>query len=315
MFYNCKDTAVFSYNNHAALLYFKYFFRIYMHIIKASEDLYNYLNSIRTDNPKVTIGFVPTMGALHAGHASLVEASVTKSDITVCSIFVNPTQFGEMADLEKYPKPIEKDIDLLIKHGCDVLFLPKYEDVYPKEYVQQEFDLVGIDQKIEGESRPGHFQGVCNVLYRFYKIVAPDEAYFGQKDFQQTVVAKRLTALIDSPPTIVIVPIKREPNGLAMSSRNIRLSDKGRNNAAFIYKALTGLVSDLNEISLTDAIKKAKQLIEAQKGASIDYFVAVDTETLEEITSLEKCESAAVLTVIEYEGVRLLDNIVLKPRN
>ena len=313
MFYNCKDTAVFSYNNHVALLYFKYFFRIYMHIIKASEDLSIYLNSIRKDNPKVTIGFVPTMGALHAGHASLIEASVIKSNITVCSIFVNPTQFGEVTDLEKYPKPIEKDIDLLLKYGCDVLFLPKYEEVYPTEYVQQEFDLEGIDHKIEGASRPGHFQGVCNVLYRFFEIVGPDEAFFGQKDFQQTVVAKRLATLIDSPPKIVTVPIKRETNGLAMSSRNIRLSDKGRNNAAFIYKALTDLLSDLSEMSLIDAIAKAKQFIGAQKGARIDYFVAIDTETLEEIISLEECDSAAVLTVIEYEGVRLLDNIILKP--
>jgi len=284
-----------------------------MHIIKASDDLSRYLNSIRTDNPKVTIGFVPTMGALHAGHASLVEASVAQSNITVCSIFVNPTQFGEVADLNEYPKPIENDIALLIKCGCDVLFLPKYEEVYPQEYVQREFDLLGLDHKIEGASRPGHFQGVCNVLYRFFKIISPNQAFFGQKDFQQTVVAKRLAELIDSPPTIVVVPIKREPNGLAMSSRNIRLSEKGRNNAAFIYKALSGLVSDLGEMGLPEALKKAKQFIEAQKGTHTDYLVVVDTITLEEITSLEECDSAAVLTVIEYEGVRLLDNIILKP--
>lgn len=300
------------YNNHSVLLYIKYFFRIYMHIIKASADLSRYLKTIRTENPKVTIGFVPTMGALHAGHASLIEASVSTCDITVCSIFVNPTQFGDVSDLEKYPKPIEKDIDLLIKEGCDILFLPKYDEVYPKDYILQEFDLLGLDHKIEGASRPGHFQGVCNVLYRFFEIVGADRAFFGQKDFQQTVVVKRLAHLISTSPEIVIVPIKREPHGLAMSSRNVRLSYKGRNNAAFIYHALTALRRDVDEINLQDALAKAKQFIEAQKGARIDYLVAVDINTLEEIAAIENSNEVVVLTVVEYEGVRLLDNIILK---
>jgi pantoate--beta-alanine ligase len=174
------------------LLFFKYFYRIYMHIIKASKDLSNLLDSIRRENPKVTIGFVPTMGALHEGHLSLLTESVSKADITVCSIFVNPTQFGEKQDLEKYPKPIENDIELLMQVNCDILFLPEYDQVYPSTYTHQKFELKDLDHKIEGASRPGHFQGVCNVLFRFFEIIKPNFAFFGQKDFQQTVVAGSL---------------------------------------------------------------------------------------------------------------------------
>ena len=283
-----------------------------MNIIKASKDLSNLLDSIRKENPKVTVGFVPTMGALHDGHLSLLSESVTKSDITVCSIFVNPTQFGEKSDLEKYPKPIENDINLLMEAGCDILFLPEYEQVYPDTYTHQEFDLKNLDHKIEGASRPGHFQGVCNVLFRFFEIIKPDYAFFGQKDFQQTVVAKRLAQLMEQGPQIVVTPIKREAHGLAMSSRNIRLSEKGKMNAAFIYKALLQLKEDTEELNLVEALQKARQFISAQKGANIDYLLAIDTITLDEVSRIDQAQGVAVVTVVEYEGVRLLDNIVLK---
>jgi len=294
------------------LLFFKYFYRIYMNIIRASKDLSNLLDSIRRENPKVTIGFVPTMGALHNGHLSLLSESVTKSDITVCSIFVNPTQFGEKADLEKYPKPIENDIELLIQVNCDILFLPGYDQVYPSTYTHQKFELKDLDHKIEGASRPGHFQGVCNVLFRFFEIIKPNFAFFGQKDFQQTVVAKLLAQLMEQAPHIVVTPIKREAHGLAMSSRNIRLSDKGKMNAAFIYRALHQLKEDIAEMNLIEALQKARQFISAQKGAQIDYLLAIDTITLDEVNSIDDAQGVAVVTVIEYEGVRLLDNIVLK---
>jgi len=251
------------------------------------------------------------MGALHLGHASLIAESVAENTYTVCSIFVNPTQFGDAGDLEKYPKPIEKDIELLMEYGCDILFLPEYDQVYPKNYVHREFDLARMDFKIEGASRPGHFQGVCNVVARFFEIVRPDVAYFGQKDFQQTVVIKRLVKILKLPIRLAIIPIKREPHGLAMSSRNIRLTEKGRNNAAFIYKALHQLKEDVEEMSLLDALAKAKQFVSAQKGARIDYLLAVDTATLEEVTKLDNNSEVAIVTVVEYEGVRLLDNIIL----
>jgi pantoate--beta-alanine ligase len=283
-----------------------------MNIIKASKDLSNLLDSIRRENPKVTIGFVPTMGALHEGHLSLLTESVSKADITVCSIFVNPTQFGEKQDLEKYPKPIEKDIELLIQVNCDILFLPGYDQVYPSTYTHQKFELKDLDHKIEGASRPGHFQGVCNVLFRFFEIIKPNFAFFGQKDFQQTVVAKRLAQLMEQAPHIVVTPIKREAHGLAMSSRNIRLSDQGKMNAAFIYRALNQLKEDTVEMNLVEALQKAKQFIDAQKGAIIDYLLAVDTTTLDEVSTLDQAGGVAIVTVVNYEGVRLLDNIILK---
>ena len=283
-----------------------------MHIIKSAKALNSYLNTIREGDSKVTIGFIPTMGALHQGHASLIDESVKNNTFTFCSIFVNPTQFGEATDLEKYPRPIERDIKLLVEHGCSVLFLPALEDVYPKNYIHKEFDLNNLDHKIEGESRPGHFQGVSNVISRFFDIIEPTNAYFGQKDFQQTAVVRRLIEKCKYKTALKIVPIKREPHGLAMSSRNVRLSDKGRKNAAFIYKSLYQLREDTPKLGLKESVSKAKQFINAQKGARVDYLVAVNSKTLEEVDQINDAESIAVLTVVEYEGVRLLDNIILK---
>jgi pantoate--beta-alanine ligase len=282
-----------------------------MHIIKSAHNLSKYLSALRSEGQNVTIGFVPTMGALHAGHSSLIEESVKNNDITVCSIFVNPTQFGEAKDLDFYPKPIEKDISILIDIKCDILFLPSYEDVYPPSYSHKKYNLEGLDIKIEGASRPGHFQGVCNVITRFFEIINPTKAYFGQKDFQQSVVVKKLVELINSETQIVVVPIKREDHGLALSSRNVRLSAKGRSNAAFIYKALLQLKEDVPIMGLEQSVEKAKQFISAQKGALIDYLIAVDTKTLDPVSKWSKEQEIVVVTVIEYEGVRLLDNIIL----
>lgn len=283
-----------------------------MHIIKTSDTLKKHLIALRKEQPKVTIGFVPTMGALHQGHLSLIDASVSENDITVCSIFVNPTQFGDAADLEKYPKPIEQDIEKLVKNDCSILFLPSYDDVYPSDYKQMIFAIGELEHKIEGASRPGHFQGVCNVLHQLFSLISPTAAYFGQKDFQQTVVVKKLVEITDSSVKIRVVPIKREPHGLAMSSRNVRLSAKGRQNAAFIHKALSQTKEDLASMTVAKAVAKAKQFINAQKGAAIDYLLAVDAKTLEEISSLDEAENITLLTVVEYENVRLLDNIILK---
>lgn len=283
-----------------------------MHIIKSRKALIDYLSSIRKHSQNVTIGFVPTMGALHSGHASLIDESVSENNITVCSIFVNPTQFGDKSDLEKYPKPIEKDIEILIKHKCDILFLPEFEEVYSAEYVHQKFELGELESKIEGASRPGHFQGVCNVVSQLFEIVTPDCAYFGQKDYQQTAIIKSLIKLTRSNITLKIVPIKRESNGLAMSSRNIRLSDKGRKNAAFIYKALRDIQAEVESRSLVELVNRAKQFISSQKGVDLDYLLAVDAENLNEVTSIKESGSIIILVAVTYEGVRLIDNIFLK---
>lgn len=280
-----------------------------MKLYKSASKLTTYLKNLQTGDNGVSVGFVPTMGALHEGHLSLIRSSVSDNDITVCSIFVNPSQFGEEADLVTYPKPIEQDIDLLMNAGCDILFLPVVEEVYPPPYTQEVFDLEGLDLKIEGKQRPGHFQGVCNVLKRFFEIVLPTRAYFGQKDFQQTVVAKKLVRLMQSPIEIVVVPIAREPHGLAMSSRNIRLSPSGRQKARFIQDALQDIYKNYEAVGLEQALSNAKSMLSAQEGAVLEYLTAVDAENLNAISP--QTQQVVVVTVVAYEGVRLLDNILL----
>jgi pantoate--beta-alanine ligase len=230
-----------------------------MHIIKRFYDLKRLINKKTKLNPDLLVGFVPTMGALHDGHISLLNESTKECDLSICSIFVNPTQFGESSDLEGYPKPIEKDIELLIQNKCDVLFLPSVEEVYPTTYAQQEFDLSGLDTVFEGKSRVGHFQGVCNVIYRFFDQINPHKAYFGQKDFQQTVVVKKLVEITGLKTAICVVPIKREPNGLAMSSRNVRLSVSGKKDAAFISHALMLVKNNLKSLGVYKSVEMAKQ--------------------------------------------------------
>jgi pantoate--beta-alanine ligase len=281
-----------------------------MHIIKRFVDLKRYLNVREKRNPSQIIGFVPTMGALHEGHLSLIKESCSGCDISICSIFVNPTQFGESNDLKKYPKPIEKDIDLLINNGCDVLFLPSVEEVYPATYTHRNFDLGGIDLVFEGKSRVGHFQGVCNVIYRFFDQIKPQKAYFGQKDFQQTVVVKKLVNITSLNTKICVVPIKREPGGLAMSSRNIRLSNNGRKKASFINESLKLIEKNFREIGLSNSVDLAKKHILKNENAKLDYLVVAEKDTLKGVETYEN-KKLVVLTAVNYEGVRLLDNIIL----
>ena len=281
-----------------------------MHIIKRFIDLKRYLNVRQKRSPSQIIGFVPTIGALHEGHLSLIKESCDGFDISICSIFVNPTQFGESNDLKKYPKPIEKDIELLINNGCDVLFLPSVEEVYPATYTHRNFDLGGVDLVFEGKSRVGHFQGVCNVIYRFFDQIKPHKAYFGKKDFQQTVVVKKLVEITKLKTTVCVVPIKREPNGLAMSSRNIRLSDNGRKKASFINESLKLIENNFREIGLSNSVDLAKKHILKNENAKLDYLVVVEKDTLRGVETYEN-KKLVVLTAVNYEGVRLLDNIIL----
>lgn len=280
-----------------------------MKLVKSANKLTNYLNNLQTEDKSVQIGFVPTMGALHAGHMRLIDQSVRENDITVCSIFVNPTQFGDASDLANYPKPIESDIKQLIHHNCDILFLPEIKEVYPQEYHQQHFNLDGIDLIIEGAQRPGHFQGVCNVLSRLFFIVQPNRAYFGQKDYQQTLVVKKLIRLLNLPIEISIVPIAREENGLAMSSRNQRLSKEARKNASFINHTLLSIKEEWKLIGLEQAIENSKNYISRFPGVKLEYLLAVDGNTLLAVD--KNSTSIVILIVVKLEGVRLLDNIIL----
>ncbi len=281
-----------------------------MHIIRHFYDLKRYINTQSGANPDQLVGFVPTMGALHDGHISLINACNAACDLSICSIFVNPTQFGESNDLISYPKPIEKDIELLIENNCDILFLPTVEEVYPVTYVQQHFDLDGIDLVFEGKSRVGHFQGVCNVIYRFFDQIKPHKAYFGQKDFQQTVVVKKLVDITPLTTEVCVVPIKREPGGLAMSSRNVRLSDNGRKKAAFINESLMRIKNSFKEVGIPKSVDMAKSYIEEFEHAELDYLIIVGVDTLKE-TEQHQNQKIIALIALDYEGVRLLDNRIL----
>lgn len=281
-----------------------------MHIIRHFYDLKRYINTQSRANPDQLVGFVPTMGALHDGHISLINACNAACDLSICSIFVNPTQFGESNDLVSYPKPIEKDIELLIENNCDILFLPTVEEVYPATYVQQHFDLDGIDLVFEGKSRVGHFQGVCNVIYRFFDQIKPHKAYLGQKDFQQTVIVKKLVDITPLTTEVCVVPIKREPGGLAMSSRNVRLSDNGRKKAAFINESLMRIKNSFKEVGIPKSVDMAKAYIEEFEHAELDYLIIVGVDTLKE-TEQHQNQKIIALIALDYEGVRLLDNRIL----
>jgi pantoate--beta-alanine ligase len=281
-----------------------------MKVIKSAEALASELQFERDKSHSV--GFIPTMGALHAGHISLVDASTANNDITVVSIFVNPKQFGEAKDLDTYPKPIERDMELLIQAGVNYLFLPDYEDVYPVHLEFKEIPLGDMETQLEGESRPGHFQGVALVVKRFFDIIEPDHAYFGQKDFQQTVLVQLLIQHFNLKVKLVVCPILREKNGLAMSSRNIRMNEAKRSNAGFLYQSLVKLKEATHHIPLQQAVKKTRKYLENLDGVKIEYLAAVNGFTMEEVAQLDDAPYIAVVTVVQFGGIRMLDNIIIK---
>lgn len=280
-----------------------------MIVIKSAPELDHFLNALKIKNKK--IGFVATMGALHSGHISLIERSRRENDTTVCSIFVNPRQFNDPKDLEKYPRPIEKDILLLTKAGCDVVFIPSYEDIYPPDYVEPEINLEGLDTILEGAMRPGHFHGVALVVKRLFDCVRPDTAYFGQKDYQQTLVIKQIVKEFKLPIKIEVTEILREENGLAMSSRNIRLSEEQRKSAGFIYSTLLQLKKNIKSVDLNEALEQARETLLKEDNIKIEYLVVVEPETLLPIKKMEENKPAIALVVVNYFGVRLLDNLYL----
>lgn len=280
-----------------------------MFLLKSTFDVDKVL--IRFRNEQKKIGFVATMGALHKGHVSLIERSKKENDITVCSIFVNPRQFNDPKDLDKYPRPIENDIKILIDSGCDLLFLPGVEDIYPENYEAPEIDLLSLSGILEGALRPGHFKGVAVVVKRLFDCIKPDRAYFGQKDYQQTLVIRQIVRQFNLPIEIVISEILREENGLAMSSRNIRLSDENRKKAGFIYKTLLHLKSNAKIMPLTIAIEQAKSEILQNEETILEYLEVTDPENLSPLKALPANGKALALVVVNYFGVRLLDNIFL----
>lgn len=258
-----------------------------------------------------TIGFVATMGALHYGHMELIRQSRNENSLTVCSIFVNPTQFNNPKDLEKYPRFIEKDILMLEENSCDVLFNPQVEEMYLPNEDLLALDLKNIDKRFEGEFRPGHFAGVATVVKKFFDIVEPHKAYFGMKDYQQVLVIKEVVSQYNMPVEVVGVETVRNKEGLAMSSRNYRLNEEELQRATVIYKTFTWVKENLKNHTIPELEKQAVAKINAVDGAEVEYFSLADANTLDIIGELKENQQVVAITAVNMQGVRLIDNMVL----
>ncbi len=281
-----------------------------MILIKTAIEIYHLTARFRTQGKK--LGFVPTMGALHDGHMGLISNSLQQNGATICSIFVNPTQFNDPSDFEKYPISIEKDILLLERSGCDILFLPNVLEVYPTGVGSSaQYDLGQLETVLEGQFRPGHFQGVCQVVDRLLQIIQPNRIYLGQKDFQQCLVVQKMMEGHHPSIEMVTVATKRELNGLAMSSRNLRLSEASRQKAGAIFEALMYIKNNWGKKSVKALIDDAGKQIEQAGFDKIDYIAIVRKADLTAITQWEADTSTLVLVAAFIDGVRLIDNLSL----
>lgn len=273
-----------------------------LHKIKEIEEI------IALKKPNgTTIGFVPTMGALHPGHISLIQFSKQQTDITVCSIFVNPTQFNNASDLTHYPRTPEADIKLLEEAGCDILYMPDVKDVYP-ENDNRQFNFGYLDTILEGAHRPGHFNGVGQVVSILLEGVKPDKAFFGSKDYQQVMVVKELVKQLKLPVEIVACPILREQDGLAMSSRNTRLSTEERKTAALIPKLMEEAVTLVKTKGITYAKLFIEEQVRNQPLMKLDYYEICDADTLEPVEEVSKNKPAVSLIALFVGNIRLIDN-------
>lgn len=280
-----------------------------MYLFKRSVDLQNWLQTVRGHNRK--IGFVPTMGALHEGHLSLIDQSAQSNSFTICSIFVNPTQFNDPADLEKYPRTPARDIELLTASKCDALFLPEVGEIYPKGLdTQVSVDLDPLDKVMEGAFRPGHFAGVVQVVHRLLQLVKPDRLYMGQKDFQQKTIVGEMIRQLQLPVELVSVNIRRETDGLAMSSRNVRLSPEFRQKAPIIYRTLLQIKQDREEKTAAEWKHWAVQQLE-QGGLRPEYVELVDGNSLQPIPTFRGSHYVVACVAAWAGDVRLIDNITV----
>lgn len=280
-----------------------------MILFKKATDINSYLQQCRQTGK--SIGFVPTMGALHQGHLSLIGSAKQACAVTVCSIFVNPTQFNDVKDFENYPSTIETDIDALEKAGCDVLFLPSVLEMYPTGTQNvQTYQLGYLETVLEGKFRPGHFQGVCLVVHRLLNIIAADQLYLGQKDYQQCMVIKRLIELENIKTSVNICPTLRESSGLAMSSRNMRLGDDERKQALTIFETLSYLKNDIRPGNLTGLKKLAVNNLTGA-GFKVDYVEIADAANLEIIEHWDGHKKLVAVAAAFLGDVRLIDNLLL----
>lgn len=286
-------------------------------------QLQDYLKNVRKEGK--IIGFVPTMGALHPGHISLINYAKESCDVVVCSIFVNPTQFNNLSDLDKYPRTLESDTRLLEGAGCDVLFAPEISEMYSDK--ELELKALGIEDKswtggktvdfglldkiMEGAQRPGHFNGVAQVVSKLFTIVQPRKAYFGQKDFQQLAIIRSMVKQLEISVEIISCPILREKDGLAMSSRNIRLTPAQRE----VVPLISQLLFKIKEIHASHSPAELKAVVNEQFALhplmKLAYFEIVDSETLESVSDFKQSKSAVACIAVELGSLRLIDNVVL----
>ncbi len=279
-----------------------------MHIFNTISETQQYLKAQQRAGK--TIGFVPTMGALHAGHISLIERAKTENDLAVCSIFVNPTQFNNPEDLKKYPRTLERDCEMLLPAGCDVVFAPSAEEMYPS-LPQLKMDFGTLETVMEGKFRPGHFNGVGIVVSKLFNIVKPEKAYFGLKDLQQVAVIRRMVQDLSFDLAIIPCPTLRESDGLAMSSRNTRLSPEARALAPQIYKALNLAKEKLQTgASVSEMQMAVNEYFAKYSEFELEYFEAADFDTLLPIEAKVEDGKTALCVAAFLGGVRLIDNIV-----
>jgi len=281
-----------------------------MLIFNRQEDLKNHLKSVAKEN--TTIGFVPTMGALHQGHLSLIEKSLGENQVTVVSIFVNPTQFNNAEDLEKYPRTLEKDTQKIENVSKEVLvFAPSVEDIYNGNTVSASFNFDGLENQMEGEHRPGHFDGVGTIVKRLFEIVHPTNAYFGEKDFQQLQIVKKMVEKHQMPVNVIGCPIFREQNGLAMSSRNERLSAQQREDASLIYKTLKTAKEKFGTESAKEVTSWVEGVFKKNPEFKLEYFQIADEDQLLPIQEKDNSKKYRAFIAVFINSIRLIDNISL----
>ncbi|RBA29852.1 pantoate--beta-alanine ligase [Flavobacterium tibetense] len=281
-----------------------------MLIFDNKESLTNFLRPLQSLNK--TTGFVPTMGALHDGHLSLIKNSLDKNHVTVVSIFVNPTQFNNVEDLEKYPRTLEADVKKIKQISTQVLvYAPTVSDIYQEKTSSSSFSFDGLENQMEGKHRPGHFDGVGTIVKKLFEIVNPTNAYFGEKDFQQLQIVKKLVEKEKMNVEIIGCPIFREANGLAMSSRNERLSKSAREQSSFIYKTLQAVQADFKKKSLTELNEFVKNAFSEHPEFSLEYFEIAEESTLLPALEKDKTKKYRAFIAIFIENIRLIDNISL----
>lgn len=282
-----------------------------MRLLNTVKEVQDVVAPLRLKDKK--IGFVPTMGALHNGHISLVKQCIADNDISIVSVFVNPTQFNNKEDLVKYPRNLEQDCLFLEKAGVDFVFAPSEKEIYP-EPDTREFDFGQIDKVMEGVHRPGHFNGVAQVVSRLFDIVKPDKAYFGEKDFQQLAVIRAMVKQLELPVQIVPMPIVREPSGLALSSRNERLNAAQKQVAVNISKTLFESKEWMQSQTVKEVIDKVTNQLNSQEEFDVEYYEIVDGDSLQSVNNWQESDYIVGCIAVFCGDVRLIDNIVYKAK-